>query len=557
MNRSVPCLRRSYHTTIAAILLILLTSTVAPAQYPTLVTQEVTDVKADPSQLRPEDGYATAPANHGILLSDFDAWIFVPLALKEQYQQTINKLEELQRTVGRGEITATAAENELTALRTRFDSLRAEIEKSQVKVAKANLTEQTQTMEFELGSEKCLAITSNQVHIVGWDQPQVKAVLKKSVLTLDIATADEHLKAMQIQHQNARADFAGKTEAEWLQAMESNTKNEQQSPEDIAQRTRFLEHIRQSYMVHRSYAGKSIDQLTVSGMDYQSNPILVTKVKSEGGEGEWGSARQRYAELTVYVPNCQTVVVRGAKRGLTVKNLSANLIVVDEDSTDSNPRAPFSIDGLKGNLDCRHFPLKVVRDIQGDVSIESYLEFGVEGGGTKHWSDFRELTPPKPLSLTISNVTGSLKLNLGKVDLSLSNIAGKINCENLYGNTSLKVSQPLVAEPQRVVQQSGTISVELSRSAWESISIIAASNFGSVKTNLKGEQFADFMMQGVSPAFAQRRNWNGFRKVEATEDPLQFMQLLERFPAILDDQPRSAGLDLFSSSGNVSVIVVD
>ena len=79
-----------------------------------------------------------------------------------------------------------------------------------------------------------------------------------------------------------------------------------------------------------------------------------------GGSGQFGSARQRYAELTVYVPKCTSLCIRGAKRGLKLEGVQANVTITDEGGTDSDARGDFDVYGIEGNLICREFPLQSI-----------------------------------------------------------------------------------------------------------------------------------------------------------------------------------------------------
>jgi hypothetical protein len=49
--------------------------------------------------------------------------------------------------------------------------------------------------------------------------------------------------------------------------------------------------------------------------------------------------------------------------------------------------------------------VQVISDVKGKVVVESFAEFGVEGAGTSHRNDMREMTPARPYSVTINDVT--------------------------------------------------------------------------------------------------------------------------------------------------------
>ena len=49
---------------------------------------------------------------------------------------------------------------------------------------------------YELGPYRLLVITADNIRIEGWDGPQVKCVLEKTVLAPDDNPVDDHLKGL-------------------------------------------------------------------------------------------------------------------------------------------------------------------------------------------------------------------------------------------------------------------------------------------------------------------------------------------------------------------------
>jgi hypothetical protein len=300
--------------------------------------------------------------------------------------------------------------------------------------------------------------------------------------------------------------------------------------------------------------GKDIDHLSVAGLGYQENPILSTKVQSDGGDGQWGSVRQRYAEMTVYLPELKSVCVRGAMRGLIVENLVGSITIVPDDSTDSDARARFEIRGLTGNLICHGFPLHLIANVKGHVAIESLSEFAVEGGGTHHRNDLREMTSARPFAVAVRDVTGGIELRYGRVNLELQQIDGIIDVENEFGDTSFSATGRLADAAHRIVSISGRINATLSGEAWDSVPVIAVTNHGGLSTNVGGEEFGDFHLSGQDKLTHKRRNWSGFRKVISNEDQLAVFKLIDRFSAMMQGAPRSSGLDLMSRNGRIHIL---
>lgn len=502
------------------------------------------------------DTYTIAPPNHALLSASLNGWYFVPRDLKHLYDVTLQRLEALQTEVDEGQIRAKDATEELAELKVRLQAVREKIEESRVHVAGADIHEQTETIEFELGPEKRLAITSNHVRVAGWPGPNVKVELRKMVLSSDGKPVEEQLKAISILHEHGTADFAGQTDEQWdAQEAEFMAKDGAKlSREQLEGRRRFVAEIRGSYAHHRELLAKEIDQLTVAGLKYDENKFVEMKVKSDGGDGRAGSVRQRYAELTVYVPECTSVCVRGARRGLLIEDLVASLTVVDEDSTDSDARGRFEIHGLTGDLLCRHFPLQKITRVHGHVSILSTTEFGVEGAGMRHHDGLRDMTQARPFSVAVHGVSHGVQLRYGRVRLELQDIAGKIDIENEFGDTYFSSTIPLAKTANRIMSQSGRIEVELSPAAWKSVPVLAVTNHGGSRTNIRRGEFDDFHLSGEDKHDHVRRDWSGFRTVIEGEDRFAVFQLFDRFAAILGDTERSAGLDLLTRNGRIVVL---
>src|SRR5687768_5443707 len=150
-----------------------------------------------------------APKDHEILSETLGGWYFAPKQLKQSYDATVGKLESLQTDLDQGRLSAAEAKATLSELKTRLETLRKELEASKVHVEGAKIHEQTETVEFELGPARRLAITANHVRVVGWVGPKVKWQLMKIVLTQDDKPVDAAMKAFKIAHLFSRAEFAG------------------------------------------------------------------------------------------------------------------------------------------------------------------------------------------------------------------------------------------------------------------------------------------------------------------------------------------------------------
>jgi len=503
------------------------------------------------------DKYVKAPPNHAVLSDTLNGWYFVPKESKQVYDETLRRLESLQTEVESGRLNAKDAKAALAELTSQLTVLRATLEAGRVHVAGAEIHEQTETAEFEMGPEKRLAITANHVRVVGWEGKKIKVELKKMVLSTDNKPVEDHLKAIRIVHQHGPVEFAGQSDAKWnAQEAEFLAKEGANlSKEQLVKRREFVNEIRQSRAHHRDLRDKDVDHISVAGLEYNNKKSVTKSVKSDGGEGQMGSVRQRYAELTVFVPSCTSLCIRGARRGLQVENLAVSaLTIVDEDSTDSDARGRFDLTGLEGNLVCINFPLRTIKKVNGHVRVESTTEFGIEGAGTSHHDDLRDMTPSRPIQVEVHEVAQGVDLRYARVQLDLVNIQGKLNVENEFGDTHLTLATALAESAHRIVSLAGRIDIELSPEAWDSVPVLAVTNHGGVRTNISREEFVDFHLTGPDKHDKVRRNWSGFRKVVAGEDRMAVFNLFDRFAAILNDTARTNGLDLISRNGSLVLV---
>src|SRR5690349_987146 len=96
---------------------------------------------------------------------------------------------------------------------------------------------------------------------------------------------------------------------------------------------------------------------------------------------------RRHAALTVSVPKCKWVANRGSMRGLEVTGISTSLIVTSSGYRDRDYAAQFRIKGVRGNVTVDDFPLNLVEDVDGDVSIDAPRDFansrGQHGNGIR------------------------------------------------------------------------------------------------------------------------------------------------------------------------------
>lgn len=497
---------------------------------------------------------AVAPPDHAVLATMVNGWIFAPQKLKQEYDQLLGRLDALQADIDAGKLTAAQAQRELAEVRGRLETLRRDLDRSKVRVDAGRLHEQTEELEFELGPERRLALTANQVRVVGWDKPHVRCELRRQVLTVGDESPVKHLDAIRLKHARARAEFAGQTAEEIAEQERQFLAGDgaRLNAEQRASRQALVDQIAGEKEIYAAFRARPIDQVTVTGLEYSENESIVLAAQSDGGEGRYAGVRRRYASLTVFVPRCSGVCVRGAMRGVLIENLAAPLVLVGEDYTDEDVRGRFEIRGVQGDVTVRSLPLRVIENVEGQVAVQGTQDFGAEGGGTSRVGDLRDMRPYAPLQVSVRDVRGGATLAYGRVKLELRGMAGPLDVRNDFGDTRLLVDKPLADAPHRLLSQAGRIDVQFAAEPPPSLDLVATTNHGSVRTNLSANRLKEFHLIS-SDVERTRLNWNGFRTVQPDEGPLATFNLIGRFSAVLAGKPRKPGLDLISRGGTISV----
>src|SRR5262249_23220954 len=128
---------------------------------------------------------AQAPDNHVELKDTVSGSYFIAKPLKEQYDRLLARLRTLKSDIEADRTSGPEASRELRQLQEELQRLRQQIQDQMVFVPIAKTQTQTETVTFDLGAERCLVITADNLRIVGWDQPGVKCELEKTVLSSD------------------------------------------------------------------------------------------------------------------------------------------------------------------------------------------------------------------------------------------------------------------------------------------------------------------------------------------------------------------------------------
>ncbi|WP_165220059.1 hypothetical protein [Aquisphaera insulae] len=475
-----------------------------------------------------------APGDAQIVGSDRAGAYFVSKALKERYDQVVGQIEGLRQDIVATRISAAEGRSRVEELSTKLRELRSEIEKSRVYIPGADLVEGKATTAFPIAADGFLLIDAPNVELRGWDRPEVRCIVEKSVLTRDGKGIDEDLAGIRVEHRRATGkelfgfyrDIAGKPEwkADW-------------------ERFRF-----------KDYLDREFEHVKLTGLSGQEgNRMITVEAKNEEGAGQVSGQWRRQARLVVFVPRCKSVGVRGGLAGFRAKGVHAALTVVGEGDRDYN--TTYAVSEQDGPLVAENIAIGRIESVRGDVSVSATAYS--ENVSTVH--DARGLTvqPPPMQPAEYREIDGGLRVRLVRGDLTVGRVSGRVDVENDFGRTSWLVAAPLARVDHRVVSQSGDIELRLDPAAFAGLPLACFSECGVV-------QLADGAMKGKGPGeavhslsftssagFDALRAWRGLATQVNSHGSLF---LADRIAAALRGSSREPGVDVLNRAGSIRLL---
>ncbi len=494
-----------------------------------------------------------APANTVQVSSTLGGSYFVGKALVERSKTLQAQLVDVRSQIQAGELTSEVALRRLATIELAIKTIRAAIEEQKVLVSAFNLYSQTQEEVFPLGAQQLVIITGDKVKLRGWDGDGIKCVLEKVILAKD-RPDDEEFDAMEISHElRVASDLVGQTEEqraqrerEFLASEDGKKLTEKQR----AFRKQLQDRISAENEKYIPFQGKKCNLLEMKGLTGpEGNRQLSLNITSPGGGESHSSQWQRHASLTVFVPRCNSIAIRGCLAGLDIAEVQANLLLTTNGSRERDYEGSFEVANIDGNVVVDQAPVRKLVGVNGNVRFQATDEF--VNSGTRHENGLRTAYSFRMQATEISSVSGNLTAWFLRTDLSLRDIRGSLDVRNEFGSTNLVYDHTLEKETaHRLISQSGSIRVTGPREILEQAPIYAHTLCGTLRTNLRRKLLDDVSFSTGLP----RRNWSGF--VTPEEDRFS-MAMFERPAKALENRTRPAGLDLISSAGSVTILADD
>jgi hypothetical protein len=79
--------------------------------------------------------------------------------------------------------------------------------------------------------------------------------------------------------------------------------------------------------------------------------------------------------MTVYVPPCEALAVRGSLVGLDVQDVVCDLVLTTHDSRDRKYDGSFAVSGVTGNVTINQVPVRTLSQVTGNVRFVATNEF--------------------------------------------------------------------------------------------------------------------------------------------------------------------------------------
>jgi hypothetical protein len=503
---------------------------------------------------------AEAPGDQLIVGGKFGGYYYAAKPLKQEYDKLLLRVQSLRLEIVGGKISSQQAAGQVRELQNDLQRVRQLIETTKTFIAAGRISTKTETIEFELGPEGLLFLTGvPKVHLIGWDKPNVACVLEKTVVGDGDQPLDDHFAGIRLVHRHgaAKQEVGPSPEERRIdeEAFLASPDGKKLTPKQLKMRHGWMEKAFATQGYFRPFQSQAIDLLELEGLTYQQGNRQVSyAVMSRGGDGRGGTMWQRHAALTIYVPSCKAIGVRGGLDGLEVDGVKAPLTVRGDGDRDYDSHS--YVKEHDGSLTIENIPLETIDGVQGNVSITVSADLG--NSGTRHWDGQRAQYVELPASYNYRKIDGDFTALLLNVRLQLSEVSGRVDVTNEFGDTQFVVRTPLAAADHRVVSESGNITLQLAKDALENAPLIAVSECGTVRIAAGAPPLVDGNIS-YSPGsgLVLRRTYRGFATEGDAKSPSPRFDRFQRIESVFTREGQTPGLDVISRSGTVQIESVE
>jgi len=494
-------------------------------------------------QSQPHRAVGAIPDGQVTIESVLGGEYVIARALKGRYDKLVSRTKVLRARIVNRQIDEDSARDALKELQKELREAAAEIERTKKLVTAVEVHTTKTQLDFEFGPERNLVIVAKKVRVIGWDQTKVRYVLEKTVLSAGKEDVKEDFAGIRVVHrQGLSPDVVGHTEEEFIRQMKG------EATELSALQARLVREKVEKYAPFRAMQGRSVDVVEVNGLTYkEGNRQIPIELRGESGRSSWSEWR-RHASLTVFVPTCNSVGIRGGLAGVEVESLKGSPAIVGEGDIDYSARSRAV--GISGGITAHNISLHVLDRIDGNVSLRRTAY--KENAGNSYRGNSRTVFPGAPPPLKCMNIDGDLDLELTRADLTLESISGSVDVRNDFGNTTFIATQPLTARSHRFVSELGAIEITIPKASVTERAFLALTECGTVAcVNASRRLLEDRSFSSSTQPGPARRNWKGF----TSRIPL--FVLVDRINCGLSGENRVDGIDVINRGGSIRVEFVD
>jgi hypothetical protein len=496
-----------------------------------------------------KDARPQAPGDYRIFEQDMAGAYFIARPLMEKYNALRTRVAGLRTEIDGARIDPARARAEVAALQEELNALLQTIDHAKLYIPGATVHKRTETVHVPIQPDDLLLVDSENVNVRGWDGPDVQCVLEKTVLDDDTGkVADDFAGIELVARKGSGKEFFGfYLDVRDLPKFKDN--------EDMQRELRRF--------VFPEFLGREFPSITVKGLVHQEgNRQIDVTVRSERGDGFSASQWRRHATLTLLVPRCQRVGIRGGLGRLKVRDLNAGLSVLGQGNRDYT--TVYEVANLGGSLAAGNIPIHRIDGVKGNVSVTATAY--AENKGTGHGPDGVTFRAHDPKESVYRNIDGDLRARFCRANLTIGDVGGRVDVENDFGDTVWQTDRELAQKADyRVVSQSGTVTLRLGAKATGGLKVEMFTECGSLRRGPDVEKALNVWFEETNFQTAEgdpvRRSWTSWTRRQGPQGDRprhNVEESMARFRRVADalyGRPRSPGIDVISRAGTVTVAV--
>ena len=277
-----------------------------------------------------------APAKMSNVGDTLGGSYFADKKLIKESERLQSQLVNLREKIRSGNITSAKALKQLDELQTAIQKVRADIEKSKVLVEAFKVFTRTSEQVFPLGESRRVIVTGDKIRLRSWEGPGIKCVLEKSIVAKEEPPASM-FSEITIQHQLGSAEPIVGTSVEDRERKDreflASEEGQKLTPADQKYRKQITEENLVFAAKYAPFHDQQCNMLDLNGLSWkEGNKNLSIVIESKGGQSTHRSQWQRHAMLTIHLPECEWVAVRGCERGVDISGLKTNLLLTTDGS---------------------------------------------------------------------------------------------------------------------------------------------------------------------------------------------------------------------------------